>query len=155
MPMLQSEVVEKRHWISKEDLVDYYALSQCIPGIIATNTAIFVGYKLKGKYGAITAAFAMCLPPFAAIVCLAAFLSKLTHISLVNSVFWGVGISIILLILMTVQEIWEKSIVDKFTFLLFVSIFVLAVIFHVSPGILIIIGAFSGLVYKIIRRRFE
>ena len=77
VPLLNSELVEKNNWITKEDVVDFYAMGQCVPGIIAVNTTLFIGYKLRGKTGALTAFFGLILPPFLAIIFLASILLKL------------------------------------------------------------------------------
>ncbi len=155
LPLLSKELVEKRNWITKEDLVEFYSISQCLPGIIAANTAVFTGYKLKGKYGAAAAVAGMCTSPFLAIVCLATVLGQLTKVPLVVDIFWGVGIGILILLLLTVQEIWETSIVDKFTLFLFLIVFALTVFCTFSPVYSIIGAAFAGIIYKLIKRRVE
>ena len=58
LPMLQKEVVDKKKWASEEELMDYYAIGQCTPGVIAVNTATFIGYKISGISGAVSATLA-------------------------------------------------------------------------------------------------
>ena len=127
LPMLLSELVEKRNWLKKEELVEYYSISQCLPGIIAINTSIFTGYKLKGFLGAITAAAGICFSPVLTIICLASILNLLTGMTLIKSIFWGVGIGVITLIILTVKEIWGQSVVDNFTLMLFTMIVILSI----------------------------
>ena len=153
LPLLTTEIVEKRPWITEEELINYYSISQCLPGIIAINTAVFTGYKLKGKFGAIAAVVGMCLSPFLAILCLASILAKLTTNPIVINIFWGVGIGILIMILLTVKEIWDKSIVDKFTMFLFLFIFVLTVGFDFSPVLAVIGSSVLGIIYKLYQRR--
>ncbi len=153
VPLLVSEVVEKRQWISKDELLNYCAISQCLPGIIAVNTAVFTGYKLRGKYGALAAAVGMCATPFIAIVCLASILGQLTHMPMVKNIFWGVGIGIIIMIFLTVKELWAKSVVDKFTLLLFILIFAATAFFNFSPVLSIIFAAVLGILYKLMQKR--
>lgn len=155
LPLLTAEIVEKRPWITKEELINYYSISQCLPGIIAVNTAIFTGYKLKGKLGGFIAVFAMCLSPFLAILCLASILAKLTSNPTVINIFWGVGIGILIMLILTVKEIWAKSVVDKFTFTLFSIIFLLTTIFDFSPVFSIIGASILGIVYKSYQRRLN
>ncbi len=152
VPLLNNELAEKHRWISKEEIIDFYALGQCIPGIIAVNTTLFIGYKLKGKQGALTAFFGLILPPFIAIILLASLLIKISQNLIMNDIFWGVNISIIILMFLTVKEVWKTSIVDKFTFFIFVLIIILSVL-GVSPSIAVMLSAVLGVVYKIIQKR--
>ena len=153
LPMLLSELVEKRHWLEKDELVEYYSLSQCLPGIIAINTSIFTGYKLKGLTGAITAAAGICFCPVITIICLASILNLLTGMALIKSIFWGVGIGVIILIILTVKEIWGQSVVDNFTLMLFTMIVILSIFTELSPIILIIISILLGILHKLNQRR--
>ena len=153
LPLLTAEIVEKRPWITKEELVDYYSLSQCLPGIIAVNTAVFTGYKLRGKTGAVAAILGMCAAPFLAIICLAKVLDKLTDMPIILNIFWGVGIGILIMLLLTVKEIWSKSIVDKFTLFIFISILLLSVFVGLSPVIAVVGSALLGILYKLYQRR--
>jgi len=155
LPLLTDELVDRRKWLTKDDLIEFYSISQCLPGIIAANTAVFTGYKLKGKFGAIAAVVGMCTSPFLAIVCLATVLSQLTKVPVVINIFWGVGIGILILLLLTVQEIWENSVVDKFTLFLFCAVFLLTVLCSFSPVYSIIGAAFAGIVYRLVKRRMD
>ncbi|MBQ2872061.1 chromate transporter [bacterium] len=155
LPLLTAEIVQKRPWITEEELIDYYALSQCLPGIIAVNTAVFTGYKLRGKLGAFAAIVGMCTSPFLAIILLATILDKLTDIPIVLDIFWGVGIGILIMILLTVKEIWCKSIVDKFTFFVFITIFSLTVFADLSPVWAVVISALFGVLYRLYQRRYQ
>ena len=74
VPLLNNELVDKKGWVTKEDVIDFYALGQCVPGIIAANTTLFIGYKLRGKTGALAAFFGLILPPFLAIILFALIL---------------------------------------------------------------------------------
>lgn len=145
LPLLQSEIVDKKEWISDEDLCEYYALAQSIPGIIAANVSIFVGYKLRGIKGAIAAITGIILPAFAAIIILAKIIVEIVNLKFVQSIFWGVGIGVLVLILLAIKEIWKKSIVDKFSCGIFFIIFILSACFKISPAILVIFAIFIGL----------
>ena len=98
LPLLQSELIEKRGWINDDELCEYYALSQSIPGLIAANLSIFVGYKLKRSLGAIAAISGIITPAFLAIVVLAKILEEIIRLNFVQGIFWGVGIGVIVLI---------------------------------------------------------
>lgn len=138
IPMLKSEVVEKRGWITLEELVEFYAISQCIPGINAPDVAMFVGYKLRGKRGALVAGFAVILVPVILIVALAAIISTLSHVGVVKGALWGIGLGIIVLLSLAVRAMWPNSIIDKFTLFLFALVFLATVFVDFSPLITII-----------------
>lgn len=148
LPLLQSELVEKKGWIDSDGLCEYYALGQSVPGIIAANMSIFVGYKLRGQTGALAAVLGIVSPAFLAIVLLASILEEIVHLTFIQSIFWGVGIGVILLVFLAAKEMWSKSIVDRFTCIVFFAAFILSSCFHVSPAIIIILAIISGVVYR-------
>lgn len=152
IPIMQNELVEKRNWINKDELLDYYCVSQCLSGIIAVNMAILVGYKLKRIKGAIVSLFAMALSPFISIVIIAGLVDKIMHLPHIEGLFWGINISVIILIYLTLKEMWNKSIVDLFSFFWFSLIFILAIL-KISPALLIILSVIMGFILEIIRRR--
>ena len=115
LPLLTSELVEKKHWITSDELCEFYALGASLPGIIAANTAIFTGRKLLGRKGAIAATLGIVMPAFLAIVLLASILSEIVGNQHVQNIFWGVGIGVIVLLFLAVKEMWKKSVTDKFT----------------------------------------
>ena len=145
LPLLQSELVEKRNWIDNDELCEYTALSQSIPGLIAANLSIFVGYKLKRTMGALAAISGMITPAFLSIVILAKILEEVIKLKFIQGIFWGVGIGVLVLIYLAVKEIWHKSIIDKFTFGVFFVIFLLSVCLKISPAILIILVIIVGI----------
>ena len=149
LPLLQSELIEKRNWIDNEELCEFYALSQSIPGLIAANVSIFVGYKLKRTYGALAAISGMVTPAFLCIVLLARILEEIIKYKFVQGIFWGVAIGVLLLIYLAVKEIWNKSVTDKYTFSIFFIVFILSACFKVSPAILIILSIIAGIILQI------
>lgn len=153
LPLLKKYIVEQRNWINEEELIDYFALSQCIPGIIAGNIAIFVGYKTRKLLGALASIFGLILPSFIAIIILANILLNSTSNKYVQDAFWGIRVSVIVLIFLTIKDMWKKSINSKFTSLLFLIILFLLLFLPISPTIIIILSAFIAIIYcKIVRR---
>lgn len=148
LPIVTSEFVDKRNLISHDDLIDYFALSQSLPGIIAANISMFVGCKLRGKFGAIVAMFGVITIPFACIVLLASILGALTENPIVNGALWGVGISVIALIMLTVREMWQKSVRDKFFYTIFILALLTLLIFKLSPIKTILLFTALGVLYK-------
>ena len=115
------------------------------PRIIAANTAIFVGYKLKKTPGAIVATLGIVMPAFISIILVAKILEEVVKMKFVQSIFWGVGIGVVVLIYLAVKEMWKKSVVDKFTCWIFFLIFTLSACFKAPPAVLIILSIFIGI----------
>lgn len=148
LPLLTSELVDKKKWITSEELCEYYALGASLPGIIAANTAIFTGRKLLGTKGAIAATVGMVLPAFLAIVLFASILSELITKPSVQHIFWGVGIGVIVLLFLAVKEMWKKSVTDKFSILTYIICLALALSGKVSPSITVIFALFFGIFWQ-------
>ncbi len=148
LPLLTSELVDKKHWISSEELCEYYALGASLPGIIAANVAIFTGKKLLGLKGAIAATVGMILPAFLAIVLLASILSELVTKPSIQNIFWGVGIGVITLLFMAVKEMWSASVKDKFSLIVYLVCVVLALTSKVPLALIIIMALISGIIFQ-------
>lgn len=152
LPLLQSELVEKKNWINDDELCEYYALSQSIPGLIAANLSIFVGYKLRKTAGAIAAITGIILPAFVAIILLARIVQEIINLKFVQCIFWGVGIAVMLLIYLAIKEIWRKSVVDNYTCSIFFIVFMLSACFKVPPAILIVFAIFMGIFLQLAKK---
>ena len=148
LPILMDEIVEKRKLINHDDLVDYFALAQSLPGIIAANISMFIGYKLRGKVGAIVAMLGIISVPFITIVLLASLLSVLTQNSYIQGAFWGVGIAVIALIMLTVREVWQKTSKDLFFYTIFLSSLSALIFANFSPIKTILLFTTLGVIYK-------
>ncbi len=150
LPLLQSELIEKRDWITDDELCEYYALSQSLPGLIAANVSIFTGFKLGRYLGAVAALAGVISPAFVSIILVASVLEKLVHNPFIHSIFWGVGVGVVILLYLAVKEMFPKSIFDKFTTLIFIYALVLSV-FKVSPVFVILSSIFIGITYRLIK----
>lgn len=148
LPLLTSELVDKRQWISSDELCEYYALGASLPGIIAANVAIFTGKKLLGTRGAIAATVGMVLPAFLSIVLLASILSELDTKPSVQHIFWGVGIGVITLLFMAVKEMWSKSVTDKFSVIVYIICTILALWGKIPLALIIITALISGIIFQ-------
>ena len=148
LPIMTSEFVDKRELVSHDDIVDYFALAQSLPGIIAANMSMFIGYKLRGKWGAITAMIGVTFVPFWCIVLLASVIGSLTENNYVQGALWGVGAAVVALIILTVREMWQKSSRDLFFYTIFVLTLLTLLIFKLSPIQTILIFTLLGVGYK-------
>lgn len=146
LPIIQKEIVEKRNWATNEEIMDYYAIGQMTPGIIAVNTATFIGYKLKGIIGGIVATLGMVTPSLVIITIIAAFFKNFAHYPVVQHAFGGIRLVVIALIIQTVYTMAKKTIHDKLTIALFVVGFILLIVTPISPVWIIICSALIGLV---------
>ena len=140
LPMLQQEVVGKRHWATEEEIMDYYALGQCTPGIIAVNVATFIGYKNRGVIGAIAATAGMIFPSLIIITLIAAFLQNFAELELVKNAFAGIRVCVGVLVLNAVKTLWKKGVIDKATLVIAAVVFLGMLLSNISP-ILFVIGA--------------
>ena len=122
LPILQRELVEKRGWATEEELSDYFAIGQCTPGIIAVNTATFVGHKQRGTAGGVTATLGLVFPCLVIILAIAAFLSNFMHLDVVVHAFNGVRAGVVALILSSVLKLLNTSLVDWKTRLIYVVV---------------------------------
>ena len=155
LPVLQREVVDKKKWVTEEEVLDYYAVGQCTPGIIAVNTATFVGYKYLGVWGGIACTLGFILPSLIIILAIAAVLTNFAELAVVKNAFAGIRICVCVLILNAVLKLWKKAVVDKATLVIFLAVFgcmagsryLLGV--SLSPVVFVILAAFAGIILKV------
>lgn len=148
LPMLQKEVVENRGWATEEELADYYAIGQCTPGIIAINTATFVGYRQFGVVGGIVATLGVVFPSLVIITTIAAFISNFADLPLVQHAFAGIRVCVCVLILNAVLKLRKNSVIDKPTSALFFAVFLLSVFTPLSPVVFVILAGLAGILLK-------
>ena len=148
LPILQREVVENKRWATEEELVDYFAIGQCTPGIIAVNTATFVGQKLKGIVGGIVATLGIVFPSLVIISLLAGVISAFSHLAWVQHAFGGIRICVCILICNAVVKLYKKAVVDKLTLAVFFLVTLGAYFLSVSPVIFVVLSAVIGIAAK-------
>lgn len=148
LPILQREVVENKHWATEEELVDYYAIGQCTPGIIAVNTATFIGQKYMGMPGGIVATLGVVFPSLVIISILAGLITNFAHITWVQEAFAGIQVCVCVLIFNAVRKLWKKSVVDKRTLLIFLLTIAGGVFLNISPVWYVIVAALAGIILK-------
>ncbi len=148
LPMLQRELVENKKWVTEDEILDYFAIGQCTPGIIAVNTATFVGQKMKGVSGGIAATLGMIFPCIVIIDIIAALLSNFANIAAVQSAFAGIRVCVCVLILNALIKLAKKSVVDIPTACICIIVAVCTVLFNVSPIVYVILAGVCGVVIK-------
>lgn len=153
LPVMQNEFAEKRHLVSGEDLVNYFALSQSLPGIIAANMTMFVGYKLRGFAGAIIAMVGIIFVPFWCIVLLASLLSFFTDNVYIQGALWGISVAVIALIFLTSVDVFKKSEKNLLFYMIFLLALTSLLIFKLSPIQTVLFYSFLGILSKIVQRK--
>ena len=148
LPILQREVVEKRHWATEEELMDYYAIGQCTPGIIAVNTATFVGQGLAGSIGGIVAALGVVFPSLIIITVIAAFIQNFAYLAIVQNAFAGIRVCVCVLIFNAVVKLWKKAVVDKPTLVICLLVILGSTLTEFSPIVFVILAAAAGIILK-------
>ena len=140
MPMLQKELIEKKHWLTEEDLIDYYAIGQSTPGIIAVNVATFVGYRQAGVLGAIVATLGIISPSIIIITILAGTINSISEYPRVQAALKGINVAVAALLTTVIIKFAKKTIKNVWNVLYMLLAFVCIFWFKV-PSVIIIIAA--------------
>ena len=148
LPILQREIVEKRKWATEEELMDYYAIGQCTPGIIAVNTATFIGYKQFGIMGGILATLGVVAPSVVIITIIAAFLTNFADLEVVKHAFAGIRAVVCILIFDSVLQLGKKSIKDNYCWIIFLAVLGLSLFTDLSPIWLVLMAGAAGYIFK-------
>ena len=148
LPMMQAELVDKKKWTTDEELTDYFAISQCTPGIIAVNTATFVGGKQAGGFGAICATAGLVFPSVVIIIVIAALLAGFADNEAVRHAFNGIRAAVCALIIDGAIRLGKNAIVDKRCVVLFLAVLVCAVVTPLSPIWFVVLAGVVGFFLK-------
>ena len=146
IPILEREIVDRHGWATEEELMDYYAVGQCTPGVIAVNTATFVGFRTAGAAGGIAATLGVVFPSVVILSLIAGVLTNFADIPAVRSAFAGIRVCVCVLIFNAVVKLWKKAVVDKATLAMFLAVFLLSVFLDVSPVVFVVLCAAAGIV---------
>lgn len=148
LPILQREVVDNRHWVTEAEILDYYAIGQCLPGVIMVNTMIFIGNKRKGRAGGIAAALGTVFPALIIITLIAAVLTNFAEVEAVKHAFAGIRVCVVVLIVNAVIKLWKSSVIDRKCFCIFLAVALASLFTSITPVVFVIIAAILGIVIK-------
>ena len=148
LSLLQREIVDRHKWATEEELLDYYAIAQCTPGVIAINTATFVGAKRAGIAGGIFATLGVLFPSIVIITIIAAFINHFLEYEIVQHILGGIRVAVAVLIINSVITMGKKSVVDIICAAIAVISFVLSLVFSVSPILIVIAAGALGLILR-------
>ena len=148
IPILEREIVDNHGWATNEELMDYYAVGQCTPGVIAVNTATFIGYKTAGVPGGVIATLGVVFPSVVIITLIAGLITRFADIPAVKSAFAAVRVCVCVLIFNSVLKLWKGAVKDKAALVLFLAVFLLSVFFDISPIVFVLLCGSAGILFK-------
>lgn len=148
LPILQREVVQNKGWATDEELTDYFAIGQCTPGIIAVNTATFIGQKQRGVLGGIVATLGMVFPSLVIITALAGLITNFAHVAWVQHAFAGIRVVVCVLIFNAVLKLWKSAVHDVWGALLFAAVLAATLLTGLSPVVYVLLSAVAGIVIQ-------
>lgn len=148
LPLIQREIVENKKWSTEKEILDYYAVGQCTPGVIAVNTATFIGFKLKGIIGGIVATLGVVFPSLIIILIIASFLQSFADLSIVQSAFAGIRVAVVALIITTVIKLLKSSIKDYLGVIIAIIAFIISAFIGLSPVYVVIAAGLTGFISK-------
>lgn len=151
LPLIQREIVENKKLSTEKEILDYYAVGQCTPGVIAVNTATFIGYKLRGIIGGIVATLGVIFPSIVIILIIATFLQNFADLAIVQSAFAGIRVAVVALIITTVVKLIKSSIKDYLGVIIAIIAFVISAFIGLSPVYVVIAAALTGFISKGLR----
>ena len=150
LPILQREVCESKHWATDAELMDYYAVGQCTPGVIAVNTATFIGKKRKGILGGFVATAGVIFPSLIIITIIAAVLSNFADLAVVKNAFAGIRVCVCVFIFNAVVKLWKSAVIDWPTVILFALVFAGSVFLDLSPILYVVVAAVAGILLTVL-----
>lgn len=155
IPLMQAEMVEKRGWIHEEDIFDILTIAESTPGPISINAATFIGYKLRGFFGALVATGGLVLPSLIIISLLAYVYHEVMTLPFVAAAFRGILAAVILLIAQATLKLAKKLPLTLQNILFIVLAFVLSFFYKMNAIYLILGGAIIGMIYHSLRQKEE
>ena len=150
LPILQREVVENKGWATEQELTDYFAIGQCTPGVIAVNTATFIGRKRFGVAGGVCATLGVVFPSIVIITLLAGVITQFSELLWVKNAFAGIRVCVCVLIANAVWKLGQKAIVDKWAAGIFAVIAAGAIFTKLSPVVFVLIAGVCGVVLRVL-----
>lgn len=155
IPFIKREIVDSNHWIEEEEIVDIFAMVQSVPGVIAVNSAIFVGYRIAGIWGALASAIGVVLPSFIVISVIALFFSSFKSIPVVANAFEGVSAGVVALIITALVQLIKPSIKDEYGWTIAAFVFAIMSLTNISAIYVLLASAVVGIVISYIKKRRE
>ena len=145
LPLLVCELVDRKKWCTEEEVLDYFSLAQCTPGVIAINSATFVGYKRGKLLGGIVASLGVVTVPVIIITIIAAVLQNLMDYPLVQHIFAGVRVAVAALMTVTIVRLIKKAAKDRINWAIIIVAFLLLTVVNLDSVWLVVMAAVFGI----------
>jgi len=146
LPLLMRELVDKKKWCTEEEVLDYFSLAQCTPGVIAINSATFVGYKRGKALGGVVASLGVVTVPLLMIIVIAAVLQNLMSYPLVQHIFAGVRVAVAALMTVTIVRLIQKAAKNGISWVIVIVSFLLLTVVGLDSVWLVLMAAAFGIV---------
>ena len=153
IPLIQKETVEKKNWISDEDILDIIAIAESTPGPIAVNAATFVGLKTCGFWGAFFSTLGVVLPSFVIISVIANVLNHFQDIKAVQYAFFGIRAGVLSLIVKALWSMYKQCPKNIASYFIAAMAFVFAAVVKVNVLYIVIGCAVLGLIFASMAKR--
>lgn len=150
LPMLEKEIVNNKKWATMDEISDYYAVSQCTPGVIAVNVATFIGYKQKKIMGGVVATLGAVTPSIIIVLLLSGILEKILGYQIVKSAFSGIAVAVCALLIQALLKLTKSGIKDVYTALVAIISAIVSILFKLSPIIIVLVTGVVTVLYKFI-----
>ena len=148
LPFFQRELVSKKGWLTDEELLDLNAVAQCTPGVIAVNTATFIGQKKGGVAGGIVATLGVVFPSLLIIVALAGVITSFSHLTWVQHAFAGIRVCVCVLIFNAVLKLWKSAVKDVWGLLIFLAVLAASLLTSLSPVWYVLAAGVAGVLIQ-------
>lgn len=157
LPLIQKVAVEDKKWLEEEDMIDCLAVSQALPGVIAINSATYIGKRRAGLTGAFAATLGVVMPSFLIIIAVVTLLGSIGHNSYINGAFTGIKAAVCGLVLVSAWKLAKQILKTPFHWILAILSFAAIAVFQITAVWAILAGAAAGIVYTVARgeRRTE
>lgn len=153
MPIMQRELIEKRGWVSEEELIDYFAIGQSTPGIIAVNVATFIGYKKLGWLGGVIGTLGVVTPSWVIIMLLAGAISSVDKYPLAQRALKGINVAVAALLTSVIVKFTKKTIKNFWNALFMLAAFILIYFFKVQSVFIILASLVTGCLLTLYRQK--
>ena len=153
IPFIQKEIVEKNGWITDEEILDIFAIAEATPGVIAVNTATFVGYKIAGVMGSIFATLGVVLPSFFIIIIIAYFIKDFLSIKIISNAFKGIRAGVIVLIIGAITKLSKNNKLNAFNIIITILAFLVSSFTGISTIIILFIALVVGILFSILKHK--
>lgn len=153
LPVIEKELIDKKQWMTRQDLMNFFAVSQVTPGVIAVNTASLLGYQKHRVLGALAATLGIITPSIIIITVIALFLKQYMSAELTERIFSSIRICVAALIVNALLPFFKKGIVSVFTGFLFAFSLAVYFCFKISPALLVVFCAITAIIYNAIKRK--